>query len=63
MAAANDEKDKKRFLELTRQKYAEQAKWYLNGFWKDGAEKEAEQIWKMVCAVRRSFLPWTDRVS
>jgi len=26
-------------------KYAEQAKWYLNGFWKDGGEKEAETVW------------------
>jgi hypothetical protein len=26
-------------------KYAEQAKWYLNGFWKDGAEQEAENVW------------------
>jgi hypothetical protein len=35
-----------RFLELTRMKYADQAKWYLNGFWTSGAEKEAEFIWK-----------------
>jgi len=41
-----DEKDKKRFLELTRMKYVDQAKWYLNGFW-GSAEKEAENIWKM----------------
>jgi len=27
-------------------KYAEQAKWYLNGFWDVGAEKETESIWK-----------------
>lgn len=50
--------EKTRLLELTRAKYADQAKWYLNGFWKDGAEQgswrkrfclirlEAESIWK-----------------
>jgi len=27
-------------------KYADQAKWYLNGFWTSGAEGEAESIWK-----------------
>jgi hypothetical protein len=31
MAAVSD-KDKKRFLELTRMPYADQAKWFLNGF-------------------------------
>jgi chromosome segregation ATPase len=36
---------KKKFLELTRMKYYDQAKWFLNGFWKDGAEENAEQIW------------------
>jgi hypothetical protein len=35
-----------RFLELTRMKYVDQAKWFLNGFWKEGAEQEAETIWK-----------------
>ncbi len=33
-------------MELTRKKYVDQAKWYLNGFWKDGAEQESENIWK-----------------
>lgn len=33
------------FTKLTRKKYADQAKWFLNGFWKSGAEKEAENIW------------------
>jgi len=37
---------KARFLELTRMKYGDQAVWFLNGFWKDGAESEAENIWK-----------------
>ena len=36
-----------RFLELTRMKYIDQAKWYLNGFWRDGAEQESENIWKI----------------
>ncbi len=27
-----------KFNKLTHMKYADQAKWYLNGFWKEGAE-------------------------
>jgi predicted nucleic acid-binding Zn-ribbon protein len=27
-------------------KYADQAKWFLNGFWTEGAEKETENVWK-----------------
>ena len=34
-----------KFLELTRKKYVEQAIWFLNGFWNEGAENEAENIW------------------
>jgi len=37
---------KQRFLDCTRKKYSDQAKWFLNGFWKEGAEPEAENIWK-----------------
>jgi len=36
---------KTQFLELTRMKYIDQAKWFLNGFWKAEAEQEAEPIW------------------
>jgi hypothetical protein len=36
----------KKFLELTRMKYVDQAKWFLNGFWTEGAQEEAENIWK-----------------
>jgi len=36
---------KAEFLALTRKKYADQAKWFLNGFWKHGAEENAELIW------------------
>jgi len=39
------EQEKTKFSELTHRKYIDQAKWYLNGFWLDGAQKEAEQIW------------------
>jgi len=35
-----------KLTELTRLKYADQAKWFLNGFWTEGAEPEAENIWK-----------------
>lgn len=37
---------KSSFLALTSMKYIDQAKWFLNGFWKEEAEKEAENIWK-----------------
>lgn len=36
---------KARFLELTRMKYADQAKWFLNAFWKEGMQDEAEKVW------------------
>jgi len=34
------------FKELTGMKYVDQAKWFLNGFWMDGAQQETETIWK-----------------
>jgi hypothetical protein len=37
---------KSRFLELTRMPYVDQAKWFLNGFWAEGIEKECETVWK-----------------
>lgn len=37
---------KTKFFEITRMKYAEQAKWFLNGFWNEGAEAEVENVWK-----------------
>jgi len=36
---------KQRFLDITRMKYSDQTKWFLNGFWED-QEQEAENIWK-----------------
>jgi len=39
------EKLKKDLEKLTRQKYADQAKWFLNGFWEKGAERNAEAVW------------------
>jgi DNA repair exonuclease SbcCD ATPase subunit len=44
--ASSDDKLAAEFLALTRMKYVDQAKWYLNGFWTEGAEKEAETIFK-----------------
>jgi hypothetical protein len=38
--------NKPTFGDITRKKYDEQAKWFLNGFWKQGAQEEAENIWK-----------------
>jgi hypothetical protein len=32
-------------LDITRKTYPEQAKWFLNAFWKSGAEQEAEAVW------------------
>jgi len=37
---------KQRFSELTRMHYIDQAKWFLNGFWANGASDEAESVWK-----------------
>jgi hypothetical protein len=37
---------KTKFMELTRLPYAAQAHWFLNGFWKEEGEKEAENVWK-----------------
>lgn len=35
-----------KFTGLTRKKYVDQAKWFLNGFWKSGGEANAEKIWE-----------------
>jgi peptidoglycan hydrolase CwlO-like protein len=43
---ASKEKDiKAKFYELTHMLYVNQAKWFLNGFWAEGAEKDKENIW------------------
>jgi len=52
-----DAKLKKEFEKLTLYKYSEQAKWYLNGFWEKGAEKEAENIWKLT----QGFIKFDDK--
>jgi len=36
---------KSQFLELTRKPYRDQAIWFLNGFWKEGLENDAENVW------------------
>lgn len=36
----------KGFQELTKKTHSEQAIWWLNGFWADGAEAEQEKIWE-----------------
>jgi hypothetical protein len=33
--------------ELTSKVHTQQAQWWLNGFWNEGAENEAENIWKI----------------
>jgi len=49
--------EKTQFLELTRMKYVDQAKWYLNGFWSEGAQNESENIWKYT----QKFIELDDR--
>jgi len=41
-----DKDTKTRFFELTRMKYDEQGKWFLNAFWAEGFQGEAEAVWK-----------------
>ncbi len=41
-----DPKYKERFGAITTKPYAAQAKWFLNGFWNQGLEAEAENVWK-----------------
>lgn len=38
--------DVKGFQNLTKMTHTEQAIWYLNGFWNDGGEENAEMIWE-----------------
>jgi len=38
---------KEGFKELTSKTHSEQAIWWLNGFWADGFEEKAEDIWKI----------------
>jgi chromosome segregation ATPase len=45
-AAGISAADVKKFQELTKKLYNDQAKWYLNGFWGEGAEAESETVWK-----------------
>jgi len=37
---------KEKFNDITKLNYADQAKWYLNGFWNKGAQAESESVWK-----------------
>jgi len=49
--------EKEKFSELTRMKYVDQAKWFLNGFWSEGIQNESENVWK--CA--QKFIELDDR--
>eukprot|EP00211_Chloroparvula_japonica_P011196 CAMPEP_0119128332 /NCGR_PEP_ID=MMETSP1310-20130426/6534_1 /TAXON_ID=464262 /ORGANISM="Genus nov. species nov., Strain RCC2339" /LENGTH=80 /DNA_ID=CAMNT_0007118663 /DNA_START=118 /DNA_END=357 /DNA_ORIENTATION=+ len=40
--------DSAKLHELCKLVYKEQAVWFLNAFWNDFGEKEAETIWKFV---------------
>jgi len=40
--------DQEKFSEITGKSHTEQAVWWLNGFWSDGGEKEAETLWTWV---------------
>jgi len=52
LVAAQDEKlsdkDRNTFKSLTRKVYVDQAKWYLNGFWREEGEQQAEEVWTIV---------------
>jgi len=37
--------DKEKLEALGNRTYKEQAVWYLNGYWKKGAEQQAERVW------------------
>jgi len=41
-----DAKFREKFDALTKKNYVGQARWFLNGFWNDGAESETENVWK-----------------
>jgi myosin heavy subunit len=41
-----DAETRQKFKELTSKPYADQAIWFLNGFWHGGAEQAAEDIWR-----------------
>jgi len=49
VAAATEEKItdevRNKFKGVTRNNYVDQAKWYLNAFWADGSEGQAEEVW------------------
>lgn len=38
--------EKSQFQKLTSMNYIEQSKWFLNGFWDQGAKDECENVWK-----------------
>ena len=38
--------DKEKLEALGNRTYKEQAVWYLNGYWKKGAEQQTERVWK-----------------
>jgi len=37
-----------KFKEITNSSFTEQAIWFLNGFWNDGLDKQAEKLWTWV---------------
>jgi len=37
-----------KFKEITSSSFTDQAIWFLNGFWNDGLDKQAEKIWTWV---------------
>eukprot|EP00013_Stygamoeba_regulata_P025556 CAMPEP_0177660996 /NCGR_PEP_ID=MMETSP0447-20121125/18391_1 /TAXON_ID=0 /ORGANISM="Stygamoeba regulata, Strain BSH-02190019" /LENGTH=88 /DNA_ID=CAMNT_0019166205 /DNA_START=82 /DNA_END=345 /DNA_ORIENTATION=+ len=38
----------KSLTELCQRKYKEQAIWFLNGFWEEGMDKEANTVWDYI---------------
>jgi len=40
-----DEALRTKFRNITKTTYADQGKWYLNAYWTEGAEGQAEDVW------------------
>jgi len=43
-----DEAMRNKFKEVTKKAYIDQGKWYLNTFWSEGGESQAEEVWTTV---------------
>jgi chromosome segregation ATPase len=49
----NGANDQEKLKDLATKTYKEQAVWFLNAFWEEGLEKEAEKFWSYVAAIKK----------